>query len=59
LTSTLFVLSLSLISCEKDDAIEIFTCVGEVQNPTQDILWLKGAIEEDRNDQYSYYSTAD
>lgn len=56
--SVLLVLLLTLISCEKDDDMDIPKYLCEVQNPIENILWLKEAIDEIRNDQYSYYSTA-
>ncbi|WP_166149078.1 hypothetical protein [Cyclobacterium plantarum] len=54
--SVILVFLLGLISCEKDDSLPTNLC--EVQNPIQELEWLKEAIDEVRNDEYSYYSTA-
>ncbi|UAM97797.1 hypothetical protein K8354_16125 [Polaribacter litorisediminis] len=54
--SVILVFSLVLISCEKDDILPTNLC--EVQNPIEELAWLKEAIDEVRNDEYSYYSTA-
>lgn len=56
--SVILVFSFALISCEKDDSDFSPTNLCEVQNPIQELEWLKGAIDEVRNDEYSYYSTA-
>lgn len=54
--SVVLVFSLVLVSCEKDDISPKNLC--GVQNPIQELAWLKDAIDEVRNDEYSYYSTA-
>jgi hypothetical protein len=54
--SVILVFSLALISCEKEDCLPTSIC--EVQNPIEELAWLKEAIDEVRNDEYSYYSTA-
>ncbi|WP_154852178.1 hypothetical protein [Cyclobacterium xiamenense] len=54
--SAFLVFSFVLISCEKDDCSPKNPC--EVQNPIQELPWLKEAIDEVRTDEYAYYSTA-
>ncbi|WP_163381778.1 hypothetical protein [Cyclobacterium sp. SYSU L10401] len=56
--SVIFVFSFALISCEKEDPNLSPTHLCEVQNPAQEVEWLKTAIDEVRSDEYSYYSTA-
>lgn len=48
------ILSIPLISCEKGDNN---TC--NVSNPAEDITWLKEAIDDVKQDKYSYYLMAD
>jgi hypothetical protein len=45
--------SISLVSCEKDDNN---TC--NVSNPVEEIAWLKEAIDNVEEDEYSYYVMA-
>lgn len=54
----LFVFVLMSIFCDSFDEQGTTTYLCEIQNPTENILWLKEAIDEVRNDQFSYYSTA-
>lgn len=56
--STILVISLSLFSCENEDCDFPPSNLCKVQNPIQDLEWLKAAIDEVRNDEYSYYSMA-
>lgn len=56
--SVIFVFSFALISCEKEDPDFSPKNLCEIQNPAQEIEWLKTAIDEVRSDEYSYYSTA-
>ncbi len=44
------IVSTTMISCEKDDNI--------VSNPAEDIDWLKEAINDVKQDEYSYYVMA-
>lgn len=56
--SVILVFSFALISCEKDDSNFSPKNLCGVKNAIQELEWLKEAIDEVRNDQYSYYSTA-
>ncbi len=50
----LFFLSISIISCEKD-----YNNTCNVLNPAEEISWLKEAIDNVKEDEYSYYVMAD
>lgn len=56
--SIILVFSFTLISCEKNDSDLSPKNLCGVQNAIQELEWLKEAIDEVRNDEYSYYSTA-
>ncbi|SMG35742.1 hypothetical protein SAMN05661096_02372 [Marivirga sericea] len=57
-TSMLLALSSSIfISC-KDDAIQYAENLCNVRNPETELIWLKNAIEEFQDDQYSYFNSA-
>jgi hypothetical protein len=56
--SVILVFSLTLISCEKKDSDLSPKNLCGVQNAIQELEWLKEAIDEVLNDEYSYYSTA-
>ncbi len=50
------VVAMVLISCEKKD-VGIIKC--KVENPTEEIGWLKDAINGMRDEEYGYYVMAD
>lgn len=49
---TVFISALTFLSCSGD----VNTC--DVSNPTEEIDWLKSAIDEVSNDEYAYYGMA-
>lgn len=53
----LLVFSFALISCDKDDSDLPPKNLCGVENVIQELEWLKEAIDDVRNDEYSYYST--
>ena len=54
---TAITLSITLISCDKDDNVETNnTC--NVSNPAEDLAWLKEAIENAKQDEYASYVMA-
>ncbi|MGC1633536.1 MAG: hypothetical protein WA749_15610 [Gelidibacter sp.] len=51
------ILSITLISCDKDDCKETNnTC--NVSNPAEELVWLKEAIDNAKQDEYSYFVMA-
>lgn len=51
------ILSITLISCEKDDSKKSNNKCN-VSNPAEDLAWLKEAIDEVKQSEYSYYVMA-
>lgn len=49
--------SITIISCNKDDNGDSSN-IYNVSNPTEEILWLKNAIDRVKQDEYSYYVMA-
>ncbi|MCW2118097.1 hypothetical protein [Flavobacterium sp. 7A] len=48
------ILPIAIISCEKDDSEEISKeC--NVSNPAEELTWLREAINDVKEDEYSYY----
>jgi hypothetical protein len=56
-TATIIVTS-TLISCEKDNNKDSGNNTCNVTNPAEDIGWLKEAIDNAKQDEYSYYVMA-
>jgi hypothetical protein len=52
-----FILSISLISCEDDDC-PVFDNTCNVSNPAVELDWLKQAINDVKEDEYSYFVMA-
>lgn len=53
-----FILSITLLSCDKDEAEESIDDVCNVSNPIEDLDWLKEKINSVNQDEYSYYNMA-
>jgi hypothetical protein len=51
------IMSITLISCEKDDKKESNNKCN-VSNPAEEIDWLKEAIDDVKQDEYSYFAMA-
>ena len=47
-----------LTSCEKDDDIDLGNNTCNVSNPAQELSWLEEAIDNVKQDEYSYYVMA-
>ncbi len=56
------IMSMSLISCEKgdddDDDDDDISNTCDVSNPTKELGWLMEAIDDIKQDEYSYYAMA-
>lgn len=48
----------SMISCSDDDNKDFDNNKCNVSNPTEDLVWLKEAIDEVKEDEFSYYVMA-
>jgi len=58
LSSTAIILSITLLSCEKDDNNDSKNNKCNVSNPVDDLDWLKQEIDNVKQDEYSYYVMA-
>jgi hypothetical protein len=54
----LIIVCITLSSCEKDDDIGFGNNTCNVSNPAEELGWLKEAIDNVRQDDYSYYVMA-
>jgi len=52
------IMSITLISCGKDDNKDSNNNKCNVSNPAEELDWLKEAIDHVKQDEYSYYAMA-
>ena len=52
------IFSVVLVSCEKDENRDTKSNKCNVSNPIEDLDWLKQAIDDVKQDEYSYYVMA-
>ena len=55
---TLIIMSFTALSCDNDDKTNSDE-ICNVSNPAEDLDWLKEAIDNVENDEYSYFAMAD